>query len=189
MTKSIKIILGVVVFLIIGIGSNYFINTRDYNEIELDNGKVLNVRNYSYTKDLNIKEFLNSFGDNEKTASSILINKALESDNITYPEEIQKRVLNQNRINDFDYSEDFIIVKIPYDNKLDMKKIAKNIGQNNIYFVEEIYDDMMYNFLNIYFNFGGTGNESKISIYEVKNNEVIEENEKVTTDIVLDYLK
>lgn len=191
--KSIKIL--IVSILVVGLGFAFslFINKEDYNTTTLYNGKVLNFRDYSYSKDLNIRGFINSFDEKvpEKTIMAILENKTLESNNLTYPKGIQKRVLNQEKYNKFDFNSDFVMIVIPYENKLDMEKVLALVEKSNknVYFVEEIYDDMMYNIYNLYsMNNKGSLNEKGYYLFEVKNNTVVNNFKEVTFENINEIL-
>ncbi|MEQ2561466.1 hypothetical protein, partial [Sutterella wadsworthensis] len=152
-------------------------------------GKILNFRDYSYSKDLNVKGFINSFDSkiSEKTVIATLTSKTLESKNITYPKEVQERVLNQKKLNSFDYSQDFVLIVLPYDKKIDLDNLNNKVknSNKNIFFAEEIYDDMMYNVFNLY----SSNNKNNLDtenyfVFEVKDGKVVESFNKTTDEAI-----
>ena len=192
--KSIKILIVSLLVIVTGIGLSFISSKDDYDTITLENGKVLNFRDYSYSKDLNVKGFINSFDSDisEKTVIATLTNKTLESKNITYPKEIQKRVLNQKKFNSFDFHQDFVLIVLPYDKKIDFDNLNNKVknSNKNIFFAEEIYDDMMYNIFNLY----SAKNKSNVDtdnyfVFEVKDGKVVESFNKTTDENIDKILK
>lgn len=192
--KSIKILIVSLLVIVTGIGLSFISSKDDYDTITLENGKVLNFRDYSYSKDLNVKGFINSFDSDipEKTVIATLTNKTLESKNITYPKEIQERVLNQKKFNSFDYYQDFVLIVLPYDKKIDYDNLNNKVktSNKNIFFAEEIYDDMMYNIFNLY----SANNKSNVDtdnyfVFEVKDGKVVESFNKTTDENINKILK
>lgn len=187
--KSIKILIGFLLVIAIGIGLSFISSKGDYDTITLENGKILNFRDYSYSKDLNVKGFINSFDSkiSEKTVIATLTSKTLESKNITYPKEVQERVLNQKKLNSFDYSQDFVLIVLPYDKKIDLDNLNNKVknSNKNIFFAEEIYDDMMYNVFNLY----SSNNKNNLDtenyfVFEVKDGKVVESFNKTTDEAI-----
>lgn len=184
--KSTKILIGVLIALVIGFLGVFIGNSKDIDTITLENGYVLNFRDYEYSKDLKIKALIESYGEDSDNAISVLATKTLNSKNITYPKSVQERMVFQEDFNTFDSKEDFVMIKIPVENELDFEEIDTLLKNTNkkVKIVEMISDSNMYNVNNLYpwLDADYLRYEDVPEIFEYKSGEGIVEKYKETTN-------
>lgn len=186
MPKSLKILIGIFLFILFGLFGLFLQNKSDTDTITLNNGYTLNVRDYEGSKDINVNNVIKSFGDDYEDAIAMIVNNALESKNITYPEALQERMMSHEEFSSMSPNSNFVVIKIPVKNNLDFEKLAEDIekSEKRIIITEEISDNMMYAVNNTYIHMKKDYTQimSVPEIYEIRENKGVVAEFKETTN-------